>query len=476
MENVITDSKKQTKFMTALAVTSIVTMMNTTTVSVSLPSFMQIFAIDVRTVQWVVVGYMLPLGMCMPLSGYLGEKYGYKRVYLLMLIMMGLASIGCALSWSFYSLVAFRFLKGIFSGIINPFTISMIYYYMPKNKQVKYLGISNMTNAFGVAVGPTLAGFILQYSSWHFLFLFNIPLVIVAYWLSSKALPNSKGNANIAKVDIMGILQVCLGTGMVLFAFTNLEIWGGRSLKFWAVILSGIVLLVIFIMRQQNIANPLLNFRVLKYRPFAVTVLVTACLAIILGVTGVLNNLFMQTLLGLSPLTAGMAMFIPSIVLICSTEFTAIIYKKLTSRTLVVGGLLLIVVGNFLLSRCTLMTSVFWVIMCLSIRYWGLGMAQTPLSDYGMKIIPQEMVGHASSMMSWCRQIVSVVSTNILTILLSINTARYYLRMTASEVVDSSSLMYDQAMLQAVNMDYFYLAVCMVIAALIAFFMMREAK
>ena len=79
-DKVIEEEKKQQRFIMALAVTSIVTMMNNTTVSVALPSFMEIFAIDVRAAQWVIVGYMLPLGMCMPLSGYLGARYGYPNL------------------------------------------------------------------------------------------------------------------------------------------------------------------------------------------------------------------------------------------------------------------------------------------------------------------------------------------------------------------------------------------------------------
>lgn len=124
------------------------------------------------------------------------------------LIFMGIASWVCG-GASFYILVAFRFLKGVFAGIIIPFTISMIYYYIPKYKQVKYLGISNMTNAFGVTIGPSMAGFILQYGSWHALFLFNIPLIVLAFWLSYRALPKSAGNKATKRTDILGIGQIC---------------------------------------------------------------------------------------------------------------------------------------------------------------------------------------------------------------------------------------------------------------------------
>lgn len=474
--NIIKERKKQRSFLAALAVTSIVTMMNNTTVSVSLPSFMQIFGVDVRTAQWIIVGYMLPLGMCMPLSGYLGQRYGYKKVYLTMLILMGAASIGCALSQSFYSLVAFRFLKGVFAGIMVPFTISLIYYYIPKYKQVQYLGISNMTNAFGITIGPSMAGFILEYGSWHALFLFNIPLIALAFMLSWRAVPQSSGNKETKRVDIFGIAQVCLGTGSILLAFTNLEIWGIDSPKFWLIIVLGLILVVSFIYRQNKIANPLLNFAVIKYRPFAVTVIVSAFMSTVLGINGILNNIFMQNLLGLSPFQAGIAMLIPSLALILGTEFTELLIKRISGKNLVIAGIILVAAGNLLMSGCSMETSIITAVIFLSVRYVGLGLEQTPLSDYGMKIIPQEMAGHASSMLSWCKQIATVVSTNVLTIILSINTTRYYLALSGAQAVDKTALLYDQALLKALNMDYFYLACMAGLASVVAVIMMKKEK
>ncbi len=472
----IRETKKQKSFILAVALSGIVIMMNNTTVSIALPSFMEIFNVDVRTVQWVAVGYMLPLGMCMPLSGYLGQRYGIKKIYLIMLACMALASLGCALSWNFLSLVIFRFLTGIFAGIVVPFNISMIYYYIPKHKQIHFLGVSNMTNAFGLAVGPSLAGVLLQYSSWHVLFLFNVPLVLITVCLARRILPEQKGSEVTNKVDFLGILQVCLGTGLVLLAFTNLEVWGIKSYKFLLMFGVGICFVIIFIWRQKRIEHPLLNFAVLKSKAFAVTVLVNSCMAMILGITGILNNLFMQTLLGFSPIKAGITMFIPSVALLLGTEFSDKIYKMTSVKALVVGGMALAALGNFLMSSCQMNTSLIIIVLYLSFRYWGLGMAQTPLSDYGMKGISQEMAGHASSLLNWSKQTATVVSTNILTIILSINTSRYYAAATGSKQVVEGSAIYQECLLQAVNSDYFYLGVIATGAAVVALITIKKGK
>lgn len=135
---------------------------------------MAIFGVDINAVQWVSVGYLLPLGMVMPLSEYLCERYSYRRVFLLSVAAMGICSLCCACSVTFFMLVFFRFLKGIAGGLVIPCTMAMLYRYIPKQLQANYLGNAVLFQSIGVAIGPTLAGILLQISSWHMLFLVNL--------------------------------------------------------------------------------------------------------------------------------------------------------------------------------------------------------------------------------------------------------------------------------------------------------------
>ena len=164
-------------FLLAILLSGIITMLNTSTVTISLPTYMSVFHVDINTVQWVVIGYMLPLGMVMPLSEYLCERFSYRKVFLTAMGALGLCSLGCALSLNFFMLVACRFLKGICGGIIIPSSMAMIYRYAPRRRQADYLGTTMLFQSFGTLLGPTIAGLLLQVSSWHVLFLINLPLV-----------------------------------------------------------------------------------------------------------------------------------------------------------------------------------------------------------------------------------------------------------------------------------------------------------
>ena len=212
-------------FLLAIMLTNIVAMINTSTVNIALPTYMRIFHVDINTVQWVVIGYLLPLGMMMPLSGYLCERYSYRKIFLSGVLALGICSLGCACSVNFYMLVVFRFLKGVAGGIIVPSTMSMLYRYIPKRLQAGYLGTIMLLQSVGMAMGPALAGILLDVSSWHVLFLFNLPLIGIIVWAGRKSLPYEAG-VQAERIDFFGVIEICVGTGLVMFAFSKGEEWG----------------------------------------------------------------------------------------------------------------------------------------------------------------------------------------------------------------------------------------------------------
>lgn len=468
MENhIITDARQQRLLVTAILLAGITTMLNSTTVTIALPSYMTIFQVDIRTVQWVVVGYMLPLGMMMPLSGYLGGRYSYRKLFLVASAAMGLCSIGCAMASSFYLLVAFRFFKGMFAGLMVPCTMTLLYQYIPKDLQPRYLGLSVLFQSVGVAIGPTLAGFLLAVSTWHILFLLNVPLIMLVVYLAAKSIPDVHQEHH-EKVDIFGIAQVSLGTGIIMIGFTNVEIWGWLSVSFLGCLVGGLILVSWFIIRQFHTRHPLLNFSVLKYPAFTIAVMIQCTLAMTLGITAILAQTYFQTLRGFSSITAGLLMLIPSLVMIFANNLANHLYGKIPTKSLVLGGLFLATVGNLGMSLVNLSTSVILLQLFFSLRYLGLGVLQMPLTNYGFGAVPTYLTGHASSMYNWTKQVAQVISTNILTVVLSFNISRYYTMAGNTGIPIEGSTGYIDAAMKAINMDYAIMTIFMVLSMLCA--------
>lgn len=461
-------------FLLAMLLTNVITMLNSTTVTISLPTYMTVFQVDINTVQWVVIGYMLPLGMMMPLSGYLCERYSYRRTFLFGAAALGICSLGCACSVNFYMLVLFRFLKGVAGGIMVPSTMSMLYRYIPKHLQAGYLGTIMLLQSVGMAMGPALAGVLLQVSSWHVLFLFNVPLVLLVLWAGHGSIPQEEG-CHTEHVDFWGVLQICLGTGLIMLAFSNGESWGWTSLAFGGCLGAGLFLVVLFIVRQFHTSHPLLNFQVLKYKPFVLTLLVQCTLAMTLGINAILSQFYFQTGRGFSPAATGLFLMIPSSLMLTGNAIANALHKRGWMRGLITGGMAFALLGNLGLCRLSMESNLLFVLCCYTLRFFGLALLQMPLTNYGLGAVPAELAGHASSMFNWGKQVVQVVSTNILTVLLSLNLSRYYLAAGNSGIPAEGTMAYRLAAIEAVNTDYSYLAVFLFIS-LCCTFLIRKQK
>lgn len=467
------DPRKQRALLTTLVVSGFTTMLNTSTVNIALPTFMQIFNTDIRMVQWIIVGYMLTLGMTLPMVGYFGERYTYRRVYLTALVVMGICAICCVFCNTIYTLIIFRMLKGIAAGFITPCTMTLLYMYIPREKQAGYLGLSVMANSLGPTIGPTIAGFLLSVFNWHSLFLVNVPLVAVAFFLAYGSVPKGNVQDN-GRLDFKGIVIVAVGTALILVAFTKVEDWGWVSAAFWVTVLAGIILIAFFMRMEYQSQTPLLNFKVFRYKPFAMTILVTCTMQMTFTIMPLLMAVYLQTIQGHTPLEAGLILCLPAMCMVAANYISRLLIKSFTNKTLIIGGLLIAVCGNFAMSRVGVSTGVFWIIFFMGLRYFGIGLVNMPLTDYGMSIIPIRLSGHASSMLSWCRQLSSVIWLSMLTALLSFLMAYHY---TANGNVGAGvegSAAYNFAQMQAVNDVFFTLVLALLLTVFLAMFIKNQ--
>ena len=170
---------------------------NMSAINIALPIFIQSFNTDLDSVKWILTGFMLATGVACPLAGYLGEKFSYKKLYLFALIGFTFAAILCALSFNIVMLVAFRVVQGLFSGLIIPTTMTIIYQVISRKKHAFAISLWSMASMLAPALGPTLSGWLVQYYSWKSIFLVNIPIGIIAIILVARFIPQY----NLSKVN-----------------------------------------------------------------------------------------------------------------------------------------------------------------------------------------------------------------------------------------------------------------------------------
>lgn len=462
---ILQDEKKQKALLYTTLVAGCMAAINTSTVNIALPTFIQIFHTDLSTAQWLMIGYMLALGMVMPMVGYFGERYTYRRLYLTALIMIAVFAVGCALSWNIWSLIIFRILKGMAAGFVLPCTMTLLYRYIPKEKQASFLGLSVTFSSLGVTIGPSISGFLLTFFNWHSLFLVNLPLIAAAYFLARISIPE-EDPVQKERLDIKGMCIMAVGTVAILIGFTEVEDWGWGNPLFWGCLALGIGLISLFIKLENHSNEPLLNFKVFQYRPFAITVLTTAAVNITFTITPLLMAVYLQTIQGYSAFAAGLIMLVPSAIMVCATGLARKLIQFLSNKQLILSGLFLAMAGNFLMQFAGVDSALWFVVPMLSLRYFGVGMINMPLTDYGMRVLPAGLSGHGSSMLNWCKQIASVIWLSILTALLAIST-NYY-QHNGVEVL--------QASMSGVNIVFLTLALALGCVWIIAFFLIKNTR
>lgn len=195
-------------------------------VNVALPKLMAIFGVGAEKIQWVMTAYLLVSGVVIPVTGYLGDRFGYKRLYIYTLAAFTVGSALCAIAWSNNSLVAFRVLQAIGGGMMIPVSMAMLFRIVPPQKIGMALGVWGITAMLAPAIGPTAGGYLVDNFSWHTIFTINIPIGFVVVFLAGLILRETDVRHDL-KFDVPGFLLSGLGCFALLLALSEGQDKGG---------------------------------------------------------------------------------------------------------------------------------------------------------------------------------------------------------------------------------------------------------
>lgn len=390
--------------MTAIFFGSFLTILSISMINIALPVLMDDFHTSLSTIQWTLTGFMLSLGTFAPLTGYLGDKFGYKRVYLFAIIGFTIFSLLCGFAWSATSLIVFRIIQGMFSGLVLPATMTIIFQVIPKAKQPMATSLWALSAMLAPAFGPTISGWLIQYYSWKWLFFINVPIGLLAIVLIIFMIPHYR--LSIAKsLDVTGLITVILSSAALLVALSQGHAWGWTSLRILALVAFGLLNLAIFIIRETKAAEPLLNLKVFKNVRFTLCLIVTTIVTISLYSGTFLTPLFLQSVQHVTPLDTGIILLPASLAMAVAMPLIGKLYTKVGPRGLSITGILLIVIGTLAVSWLSVGTSHLYIIFWMTVRNIGVSLTIMPASNAGMDEIPAVLSGHASAITNWVRNV-----------------------------------------------------------------------
>ncbi|MGE5403527.1 MAG: DHA2 family efflux MFS transporter permease subunit [Candidatus Saccharibacteria bacterium] len=378
--------------------------LNTSIVNVALPKIMAVFNATADDSQWILSSYMMALGVVMPITGYLGDTYGYKRMYSVALGIFVLGSALCGLSWNINSLIAARVLQAIGGGIMQPLGMAFVYRTTPKSQLGFVLGIYGIAAMAAPAIGPTLGGYIVEYISWRLIFYINVPIGIVNLFLASMMLRETqliKGE----HFDYWGLFTSATGLGCLLMALSRGNTYGWTSVYILSLLLVAAVTLTAFIFIELKHPEPLLELRLFNNFIFSASTVVGAILNIGMFSAMFLMPLLLQNVIGISAMKSGLLLLPPALATAFIMPISGKLYDKYGVRGIGMVGLFILSYTTYLMSSFNDLTSFGSMIEILSIRGFGLGLCMIPISVIGMATVPLHLVGKGSALGNVVRQV-----------------------------------------------------------------------
>jgi len=349
-----TDELASTKRLTLIAciLGSGIVMLDGSVVNVALPTIQRALGGGLAAQQWVVNGYLLTLGSLILVGGSLGDLFGERGVFALGVSGFGVASLGCALSPTIGVLVAARAVQGVAGALLVPSSLAVIVNTFPQSERGKAIGSWTAWGAIAAVVGPLAGGELLALASWRWIFLMNVPLVIVCVALILSAIPMSAPRAARArKIDFTGALLCAAGLGGPVFALIEQPRLGWSSPAVLAPLIAGVILLALFTLFESRTREPMLPLGLFRRRNFAAGNVETFSMYAGLSILFFFLILFLQQIGGYTPLKSGLATLpVTVIMFVLSRRFGALADRR-GPRLLMGAGPLVAAAGLLLFQR-----------------------------------------------------------------------------------------------------------------------------
>jgi EmrB/QacA subfamily drug resistance transporter len=377
--------------------------MDATVVNVALPTLSRYFAVPIGSVSGVVTAYLVTLAVAMPASGWIGDRFGGRNVLLAAITLFTAASALCGLATSLPELVAFRALQGLGGGTLVPVGMTMITRTFPPAERIKANQVLMVPTLLAPALGPVIGGVLVDGLSWRWIFYINLPVGLAAILLGLLFLPAGSEHPA-GRFDLPGFLLAATGFPLVMYALSAGSSSGWGSAAVLGTGLPGLVLLVLFIIVEQRVAEPMLRLRLYTDRLYRITSLqLTAAAGGFMG-TLFLVPLLLQNGLGFSAIHSGLSTFTEALGGMTGIQLTTRLYKRVGPRRLMTAGMCGTVTTIGLMALAG-PSDAFWVIPLLMFGTGlSFGFAMAPSQTANMATITAAETGHASTLQNTVRQ------------------------------------------------------------------------
>jgi EmrB/QacA subfamily drug resistance transporter len=393
--------------------------LDTTVVNVAFQAVRSEFGGNINDSQWILSIYVLALGITTPLSGFLADRLGSKKVYLAGLAVFGLGSLLSGLSSSLTMLIVARALQGAGGGIALPLGTALLLQAFPVEEQGTALGVFGIAALIAPALGPILGGWLVDQNIWRVIFFINPPIALVAVLLGIRFLRESKSPTPPA-FDAAGVLTEVIGFGAILYAASIAanQGWTSPATLTWFAV--GVVGLIAFAIVELFLAKtPLLDLRLFRQRVFLNASVLGYVSTVALFGAEFLMPLYLQALRGRTALNTGLILLPMAITGGLFVTLSGRLYDKLGPRPLMAAGFAILMVNTWQLSLLTADTPISWILFLLALRGIALGLTVQTTMVTALSVVPRQDLARGSSLTSATRLVIQSIGVAVLATVLT---------------------------------------------------------
>jgi EmrB/QacA subfamily drug resistance transporter len=472
--------------LTILMIGAFISMLNETLLNIALPSIMKDLDVGASTVQWLSTGYMLVNGVMIPATAFLIQKYSVRGLFLTAISLFTAGTILAGFSHFFSVLLLARMIQASGSAIMMPLLMNVMLTSFPPEKRGAAMGLFGLVFIFAPAVGPTLSGYLVEHHNWRILFDLVAPIAAITLLIGVFLLKDKKEKVDI-RLDFLSLVLSSIAFGGILYGFSSAGDKGWDSLQVYGTIIAGAISLVIFILRQNKLEKPMLNFKIYKYPMFALSSAISIVISMALFSAMLLMPIYLQTIRGISPLKSGLLLLPGSILMGIMSPITGKLFDRFGGRILAVIGLTITTYTTYLFSKLTMDTSYTQLIFIYSARMFGMSMVMMPVMTNGLNQLPARFYPHGTAMNNTLQQVSGAIGSALLVTIMSDRTKTHATDLAASAmkhltgkptpemIATMKQQIAMKAMLEGIN-DSFLVSVGIACIALILAFFIKRAK
>ncbi|WP_168119579.1 DHA2 family efflux MFS transporter permease subunit [Paenibacillus sp. HB172176] len=465
--NIDVSKLKRGPIVTALIIGAFVAILNETLLNIAFPDLMIDFNIEATTVQWLSTAYMLVVGILVPITALLQQWFTTRQMFIGAMVLFLAGTIICGVAPVFGVMLLGRVIQALGTGLMLPVLMNTILIIFPPENRGAAMGMIGLVIMSAPAIGPTLSGLIVDSLDWRWLFYLIIPLAAFSIIFALIFLKNVTDLTK-PKVSILSILLSSIGFGGVVYGFSRAgeHSWSDPTV-IWCIVI-GVVTLILFVIYQFMLKEPMLDMRTFKFPMFSLVTVLMLIMMMAMFSTMIMLPLFLQNALLMTALSAGLVMMPGGILNGLMAPISGKLFDKYGPRALIIPGLILMVISIFLFSQVKSTWGGGYVIFLHVLMMLGISMVMMPAQTTGLNQLPKRYYAHGTALMNTLTQVAGAIGTALFISIMSSGSKDY-----VASTGDTNPI---EAMVAGLHDAFFVGFILAIIALVVSFFVKRTTS